>query len=366
VIFVEVFRLLLVIAGTIGGLAVGNHVGRHTDAPVVGITLGALFSYLLGGIVGRLLDKGLRGAVGQLRATPASEVFAGSVVGTTGLLLGLVAGLPVIALVRSSIDYPLVAAFAWVLCVAGVRIGVAKGREIVRAAGLSHILDRPAEPPPGTALLLDSSAIMDRYLMILGRSGLLAGGVVLPRFVVDEVRTLAESPDPVASRRARRGLESIEALRAAGVHVWMSEEEVPEFDTVADRVVALAHRLHVRVATCSTEVAEHGSAEEVDVVDLRHLAMELTPDHLPGEHLVVDLVKEGRQPRQAVGYLPEGDMVVVATVSYAKDPLKPSERYASTHFDMYRIAGGKIAEHWDNLPKDAALLHSDPNATNKP
>jgi uncharacterized protein YacL len=243
-------------------------------------------------------------------------VFAGSVVGTTGLLLGLVAALPVVALVHSSIDYPLVSAFAWVLCAAGVRIGVAKGQEIVRAAGMSHLLDRPAEPPPGTALLVDSSAVMDRYLMVLGKSGLLAGGVVLPRFVIDEVRALSHSPDPVTSRRARRGLEAVEALQSAGVQVWMNEDEVPELEDTGDRALALAHRLHVRVGTCSAELAERAAAQDVDVVDLRHLAVELSPDHLAGEHLVVDLVKEGRQPRQAVGYLPEGDMVVVNDASH--------------------------------------------------
>jgi len=52
------------------------------------------------------------------------------------------------------------------------------------------------------------------------------------------------------------------------------------------------------------------------VVDLHRLAAELTPDHPPGERLVIDLVKEGRQPRQAVGYLPEGDMVVVNDASH--------------------------------------------------
>jgi uncharacterized protein YacL len=316
VIFVEVFRLLLVIAGTIGGLTVGNEIGRNTTAPVVGITLGALASYLLGGIIGRLIDRGLRGAVFSLRTMPASSVFAGSVVGTTGLLLGLVAGLPVVALVHSSIDYPLVSAFAWVLCAAGVRIGVAKGQEIVRAAGMSHLLDRPAEPPPGTALLVDSSAVMDRYLMVLGRAGLLVGGVVLPRFVVDEVRALSHSPDPVSSRRAHRGLEAIEALQAAGVQVWMNEDEVPELDDSGDRALVLAHRLHVRLGTCSTELASRATAQDIDVVDLRHLAAELSPDHPAGERLVVDLVKEGRQPRQAVGYLPEGDMVVVNDASH--------------------------------------------------
>jgi uncharacterized protein YacL len=103
----------------------------------------------------------------------------------------------------------------------------------------------------------------------------------------------------------------VEALRGAGVDVLVTEDEVPQFDGTDDRVVALAHRLNVRLATCSSDAATRAEAEGIEVVDLRHLAAELTPDHPPGEHLVIDLVKEGRQPRQAVGYLPEGDMVVV-------------------------------------------------------
>ena len=61
---------------------------------------------------------------------------------------------------------------------------------------------------------------------------------------------------------------------------------------------------------------QRAEAQDIDVVDLRHLAAELSPDHPAGERLVVDLVKEGRQPRQAVGYLPEGDMVVVNDASH--------------------------------------------------
>ncbi len=315
-IFVEVLRLLLVVGGVIGGLRVGDDLGKNTSAPVIGITLGALIAYVIGGVAGRLLSRGMRRGVARLRRMPAGEVFAGSVVGTTGLLLGLVAGLPVIALVHSSVDYPLVAAFAWVLCGFGVQLGVSKGREIVRAAGLSHLVDRTGDPPPPTAFLADTSAVLDRHLLVLGRAGLLAGGIVLPRFVIDEVRTLAEGPDPVSSRRARRGLEAMEALREAGTEVRTSEEEVPQFDNTNDRALALAHRLHVRLATCSSELARRAVDEGVQVVDLRALPTELTPDHRPGERLVVDLVKEGRQPRQAVGYLPDGDMVVVNDASH--------------------------------------------------
>jgi len=311
VIFVEIFRLILVIAGVIGGVAVGNRVGQGSTVEVVAVTLGALISYLLGGIVGRLLDRGLREAVDQLRATAAGEVFAAAVVGTTGLLLGLVAGLPLLALVHSSIDYPVVAAFAWVLCAGGVRLGVMKGKDIIRAVGMSHILERTDEPPPGGALLADTSAVMDRQLTVLGRSGLLSGGLVVPRFVVDEVQAIAESPEPVSSRRARRGLESIEALRDAGVDVRVTDDELPQLDDTEDRALALAHRLNVRLVTCSVDAVQRAEAMGVVAVDLHRLTAELTPDHPPGERLVIDFVKEGRQPGQAVGYLPEGDMVVV-------------------------------------------------------
>ncbi|HXQ75851.1 MAG TPA: hypothetical protein VN791_05090 [Acidimicrobiales bacterium] len=314
VLFVEVFRLFLVIAGVIGGLAIGDHVahgGRTHTAPLIGITLGALITYLAGGIVGRLLDRGVADAVRELRSMPAGEVFAGSVVGTTGLLAGLVAGLPLVALVHSSVDYPVVAALAWVLCAAGTRLGVTKGREIIRAAGFAHLIERPDDPPPRSALLIDSSAVMDRHLLVLGRSGLLAGGIVVPRFVVDEVRALAESPDPVSSRRARRGLEAIESLRSSGVNVRLTDDEVPELDDSGARALAVAHRMHVRLATCSADLAERARSEDIDAVDLRRLMSELAPDHPAGERLVIDLVKSGRQPRQAVGYLPEGDMVVV-------------------------------------------------------
>jgi uncharacterized protein YacL len=316
VLFVEVFRLFLVIAGVIGGLSIGDHMGRHSTAPLIGITLGALVTYLAGGIGGRLLDRGVVQAVRELRSMPAGEVFAGSVVGTTGLLAGLVAGLPLVALVHSSVDYPVVAVLAWVLCAGGIRLGITKGREIIRAAGFSHLVERPDDPPPHSALLIDSSAVMDRHLLVLGRSGLLAGGIVVPRFVVDEVRALAESPDPVSSRRARRGLEAIDSLRASGVNVRMSEDEVPELDDTDDRALAVAHRMHVRLATCSGELAERAAAEGIEAVDLRRLMSELAPDHPPGERLVIDLVKAGRQPRQAVGYLPEGDMVVVNDASH--------------------------------------------------
>ncbi len=67
-----------------------------------------------------------------------------------------------------------------------------------------------------------------------------------------------------------------------------------------------------------------------------------------------------------IAIMAEGDLVMVATVSYATDPEKPDSKYAGTHFDLFRIEHGKIAEHWDSVAKSAAALHTDPNVQNKP
>lgn len=309
-VFVEVFRLLLVIAGVTGGLQVGDHIGSTSLAPLVAVTLGALVTYLVGGLAGRVLQRGMQQAVRRLRDMPPAEVFAGSVVGTTGLLLGLAVGLALVSTVHSRIGWPLAAALAWMLCAGGVQLGVAKGQEVLRAAGMGHLLERPGEVSPHM-LLVDTSALLERQLVILGRLGLLSGGLIVPRFVLDEARALAAGPDPVSSRRASGGIEGLEAMRDEGVVVRIEEAEVPEHDDSGHKALVLARRLRVRLATCSAEIAEEAESLGVPAVNLRRLSGDLGPHHPVGQRLAVDLVKPGRQPRQAVGYLPDGDMVVV-------------------------------------------------------
>ena len=265
----------------------------------------------MGGVAGRLLDKGLQQAVFLFRNTPPGETFAASIVSTTGMVFGLVVSLPVLVLFHSSFALLVVAFASWVLATLGWRLGSVKGRQIVAAAGLSRILAPQPSSHPGHALLVDGSAIMDRFLLVLGRGGLLPDGLVIPQFVIDHVQTLVESPDPVTSRRARRGLESIEALREMSVPVRVARDEVPEVDDPTVKLVTVARRVDLRIGTCSTNVVDEAVRWKLAVVDLREVAKALTPDHLPGERLAVELIREGRQPRQAVGYLPDGDMVVV-------------------------------------------------------
>ena len=311
-LFVEGFRLLFVLAGSVAGYEIGHSAGGSPHAPLIGLLFGAAISYVLGGVAGRLLDKGLQKAVFLLRNTPPGEIFASSMISTSGMLLGMVVGLPLLVIFRSGVTLLVTAGLVWILASLGWRIGSVKGRQIVEAAGLSRILTPRTDSSQVDALMVDSSAVMDRLLLVLGRSGLLPGGLVVPQFVMDHLRSMAEAPDPVASRRARRGLEALEALRELNVPVHLGPDEVPEVDDLDAKLLTVARRTGLRVGTCSTSVVEKAARWELIAVDLREVANGLAPDHTPGEVLVVELIKEGRQPRQAVGYLPDGDMVVVS------------------------------------------------------
>jgi uncharacterized protein YacL len=321
-IFVEGFRLLFVLAGSLAGFEIGRIVGGRQSS-VVGLLFGAGISYVLGGVAGRLVDRGLQQAVFLFRNTPPGEIFAASVISTTGMLFGLVIGLPLLVLIRSVVALIITAFIAWVLATLGWRLGSVKGRQVVAAAGLSRILAPPVSAPEGNALLVDSSALMDRYLLVLGRGGLLPSGLIIPQFVVDHLRSVAAGPDPVTSRRARRGLESTEALREWSVPVHVAPDEIPEVDDPTIKLLTLGRRLGLRIGTCSTAVTQEAERWELPVVDLRSVGQALTPEHLPGEQLRIELIKEGRQARQAVGYLPDGDMVVVndATHLVAQGPV---------------------------------------------
>jgi predicted SnoaL-like aldol condensation-catalyzing enzyme len=67
-----------------------------------------------------------------------------------------------------------------------------------------------------------------------------------------------------------------------------------------------------------------------------------------------------------VAIMAEGDKVLVASVTYTADPEHPGQKYAGTHFDLFRIEHGKIAEHWDSVAKDPAALHFNPNTASRP
>lgn len=98
------------------------------------------------------------------------------------------------------------------------------------------------------------------------------------------------------------------------------------------------------------------------------------PNVKSGKAALVEYIRKTRPARAipdqitfpVISIIAEGDMVSVATVSYEDDQERPGEKYVTTHFDLYRIENGLIAEHWDNVGRSSASASKDPNVTNQP
>jgi uncharacterized protein YacL len=310
-VFVEVFRLIVAVCGALVGLAVGSHYASTAVGRSLGAAIGVLVGYVVGGVVGRMLTGGMGKATRSLRDVPAPELLAGMLLGSASFLVGVVVCIPLFVFVREDFDFLIAAAVAWVLGTLGWKLGMSKGRQLADALGVTRRLEPTHQDIALGGDLVDTSAVMDRSFLVMGQAGLFGTELLIPELVADEVATLAEGPDPVSSRRARRGLEAIEELRNHGVKVTFVQGDVPAAASIDEKVAILADRLQARVVTCSSEMARLREEAGARVLDLRRLTNDLSPDHVPGEHLRVELIRPGRQPQQAIGYLPGGDMVVV-------------------------------------------------------
>ena len=160
-------------------------------------------------------------------------------------------------------------------------------------------------------LLLDSSALIDARIADLAATGLFQTPLVIPRFVIGELQTLADSSDKSKRLRGRRGLDVVSRLQRAGtLDVTIDETPVPG-KAVDQMLVELARATSGIITTTDTGLARVAAIHGVLTLNLNDIALALKPALIPGTQLLLHLMKPGEQPGQAVGYLDDGTMVVV-------------------------------------------------------
>ncbi len=159
-------------------------------------------------------------------------------------------------------------------------------------------------------LLLDTSVVIDARIVEIGETGLIQAPVVIPRFVVGELQTLADSDDRLKRNKGRRGLDVVTRLqRAARMDVSIDETTVPG-KSVDQMLVEMARRDNAIVMTGDLALARVCDIQRVPVINIHDLATAMRPSLLAGETVSVRLVRPGEQPGQAVGFLDDGTMVV--------------------------------------------------------
>src|ERR1051325_10587 len=163
-------------------------------------------------------------------------------------------------------------------------------------------------------IVVDTNVIIDGRIAELCAAGFLSRSLIVPRFILGELQTLADSRDPIKRERGRRGLEILNQLQESReVELTIHETSLDDdADLTTDaRLVRTARVLQARLLTNDNALCQVARLQQIQALNLADLARAVRPTVMAGEALELNLIKEGRDSHQAVGYLSDGTMIVV-------------------------------------------------------
>ncbi|MGI6177411.1 MAG: PIN/TRAM domain-containing protein [Eubacterium sp.] len=167
---------------------------------------------------------------------------------------------------------------------------------------------------PASPKILDTSVIIDGRIAEIMNTGFIEGPIIIPEFVLIELRHIADSADSLKRVRGRRGLDILNRIQSDfGIEIYNTENEktlkdIPEVDV---KLLKLAKIMNGKVVTNDYNLNKVASINGVEVLNINELANTLKPVVIPGEKMTVTPVKQGKDSSQAVAYLDDGTMVVV-------------------------------------------------------
>ncbi|HVD03062.1 MAG TPA: hypothetical protein VNF75_02850 [Candidatus Dormibacteraeota bacterium] len=269
----------------------------------VGLGLGCVVGYILGP---NLTVRPYFWAEEQLATLPPSELL-----GVLGGVIVALAMAALVALIASGLPYGLGWVVAVLVAVVLVPLGLTVGRRRRRDFAIMGI-PLSSSGPPLAKVVVDTSAVIDGRLLDLARGGFCLYQLIIPQFVLEELQAVADSGDPIRRSRGRRGIAMLEELRALpGLDLGFPPVDYPSMNEVDARLVRLAREEGASILTVDFNLDRVAQIAGLRVLNLNQLATALRPSLVAGERVQVEVVKEGREPEQGVGYLDDGTMLVV-------------------------------------------------------
>ncbi|HVZ63501.1 MAG TPA: PIN domain-containing protein [Lacunisphaera sp.] len=161
-------------------------------------------------------------------------------------------------------------------------------------------------------VVVDTSALIDGRIARICETQFLGAALIIPTFVLNELQVIADSPDPVKQARGRRGLQVLNELRAIkGLDIRIHQSDVTRRQDLEAKLIFLAQSMRAKLLTTDSNLAKMAQFQGVSWLNLHALESALRPELVIGESIALDLVKSGKEEGQALGYLPDGSMVVV-------------------------------------------------------
>ena len=160
--------------------------------------------------------------------------------------------------------------------------------------------------------VLDLSAIVDGRVLDICDTHFITGGMVTPRFVVQELHALSESHEPINRAKGRRGLDILARLQESrDIPFRVLDRDLKEVQDNQMKLVTIAKELGASIITIDFNINKLAALENVTVLNINDLTIALKPVVLPGEDMSVFVMKEGKEKEQGVGYLDDGTMIVI-------------------------------------------------------
>jgi uncharacterized protein YacL len=267
-----------------------------------------LFAALVADYGLRLLLRGER----SITSVPVSDLLSG----TLGLVIGLLISVLLFPVLDKVIwiGSVLPVSVSMVLGVMGFRIGYNKRAEleeiISRSRGRGQ--DKPGARPYEEHKILDTSVIIDGRIADICKTGFIEGTLVIPEFVLEELQHIADSSDLLKRNRGRRGLDILNKIqKELEVRVLIYEGDFEEISEVDSKLVRLAKVLQGKVITNDFNLNKVCELQGVSVLNINDLANAVKPVVLPGEEILIQVIKDGKEHGQGVAYLDDGTMIVV-------------------------------------------------------
>lgn len=281
---------------------------------IVSSTLFGLILFLVSPLINLLILNLMDHTENKIQKIPASDVIFGIV----GAILGLVISNLVVGLLPKDTIWIIVAIAAdIVMAVLGVKITMAKREDIIlfisNLKKFNYNKDKKNKGNiKGDSKVLDTSVIIDGRIFDICQTGFVEGTLVIPTFVLEELRHIADSSDSLKRNRGRRGLDILNKIQnELNIDVQIYEKDFPDIAEVDSKLLKLAQVLNGKVLTNDYNLNKVAKFQGVVVLNINELANAVKPVVLPGEEMTVQIVKDGKESGQGVAYLDDGTMIVV-------------------------------------------------------
>ncbi|ACB83764.1 PIN/TRAM domain-containing protein [Natranaerobius thermophilus] len=320
-------RILMTIIGFVAGYQLsyglttldavsGMDLGEST---VLGITLlgGAVLGLIFYFIAPMMMERVIqltKWIERKMRPIPTRDILLGSFGLLLGLLLGYLISIPIYRIPWVGIYLAL--AVNLFMGYLGIILTFNRKEELLTLmtflkSGKNEYFAKEDQKNKSTIKVLDTSVIIDGRIYDVCKTGFLEGTMMIPEFVLEELRHIADSSDLLKRNRGRRGLDILNKMQKEdSIDVEIYEGDVDESE-VDSKLVKLAKVMSGKVITNDYNLNKVSELQGVPVLNINELANAVKPVVLPGEEMAVKVIKDGKEAGQGVAYLDDGTMIVV-------------------------------------------------------